>query len=127
MDVVVTTEAGIPEEELLTAVEERLESMREIAVDVKVLPPEMVTVDLNLAVTAAAGYDAGETAERVRAAVSGWFTGERLGTDVLRAELVSLVFGLECVQNCVVEEPAEDVTIEEKELPMIGTLTVRTV
>lgn len=126
VDVVVTTQAGIPEEELLTAVEERLESMREIAVDVKVLPPEKVTVDLDLVVTAAAGYDAGETAERVRAAVSGWFTGERLGMDILRAELVSLMFGLEGVQNCAVKEPAADVAIEETQLPVLGTLTVRT-
>ena len=53
VDVYITAQEGVPDEELLTAVRERLEEKREIAVDLAVLAPECVTVDVQAELQAA--------------------------------------------------------------------------
>lgn len=61
--------------------------MREIAVDVQVLAPTTVTVDVAITVEAAEGADSEYAVDQSEAAVRGWFTGERLGQSVRLAEL----------------------------------------
>lgn len=125
VDVVIATQTGAPEQELLDEVKDHIQAMREIAVDVEVLAPEVVPVDVELSVTAGEDADPDETATRVEDAVRGWFTGERLGKDVLLARLNALAFGQEGVENCTVLKPGADVTIGATQLPVLGTLTVR--
>lgn len=124
VDVVVATQAGIPEQELLDEIETYIQAMREIAVDVQVLAPEAVTVDVELSVEAAEDVEPEEAAAQAEAAARGWFTGQRLGQSVLRAQLTALVFGLDGVANCTVVQPAQDVAVSPTQLPMLGTLTV---
>lgn len=126
VDVVLATQAGVPEQKLLDEVKAHIQAMREIAVDVEVLVPVSVPVDIELAVETAEGYDAADVAARVEESVRGWFTGERLGASVLRAQLTALVFGLEGVTNCAISQPAQDVDIGVDQLPTLGTLTVNT-
>ena len=95
---------------------------REIAVDVLVRAPEAVTVDV--AVKIDGGADQAGAAERVKTALRQWFTGERLGQDVLRARLGSLIFGCEGVKNYELTAPPEDLSLEPDQLPVLGTLTV---
>ena len=124
VDVVVATQAGIPEEELLEEIETHIQNMREIAVDVQVLAPTAVTVNVALSVEPAEGTD-GETAvDQAEEALQGWFTGERLGQSVRLAELTALVFGLPGVANCTITAPAADVAITDTQLPVLGTLSV---
>lgn len=124
VDVVIATEAGVPDENLLRAVEEYIQAMREIAVDVKVQAPETVPVEVELNVKAAPGADAGSVAARVEEAVCGWFTGTRLGQSVLTAQLNALVFALDGVENCTVVLPQTDVQVPDGALPVLGGLTV---
>lgn len=124
VDVVAATQAGIPEQTLLDEIKAYIQSMREIAVDVEVLAPEPVTVNVELSVEAAEGSGPAETAARVEEAVRGWFTGERLGQSVLLAQLTALVFGLDEVANCTITQPAQDVAVSSAQLPMLGTLLV---
>ena len=115
VDVVAATLEGMPDEELLGQLTDYFQQRREIAVDVLVRAPEVVTVDV--AVQAGA-------AERVKTALRQWFTGERLGQDVLRARLGSLIFGCEGVKNYELTAPPEDLALEPDQLPVLGTLTV---
>lgn len=124
VDVVAATQAGIPGQELLDEIQAHIQAMREIAVDVKVLAPERVTVDVALTVEAEDGYDQDQVLARAEEAVRGWFTGHRLGQDVLLARMTALVFSLEGVANCRFTKPAQDVTVTATQLPMLGTLTV---
>lgn len=124
VDVVATTQAGLPDQELLDALQAHIQAMREIAVDVRVLAPEPVTVDVALTVEADPDSEPEEAATRAEAAVRGWFTGERLGQNVRKAQLTALVFGLDGVANCSVTQPAQDVEVTAVQLPMLGTLTV---
>ena len=122
VDVVAATLEGMPDEELLGQLTDYFQQRREIAVDVLVRAPEAVTVDV--AVKIDGGADQTGAAERVKTALRQWFTGERLGQDVLRARLGSLIFGCEGVKNYELTAPPEDLSLEPDQLPVLGTLTV---
>jgi uncharacterized phage protein gp47/JayE len=124
VDVTVATQAGVPDQELLDQIQTYIQSMREIAVDVEVLAPETETVNVALSVEPAEGCDAAQVKAQVEDAVRGWFTGERLGQSVLRAQLTALVFGLDGVANCTVVQPTKDVTLTNIQLPVLGSCSV---
>jgi uncharacterized phage protein gp47/JayE len=124
VDVTVATQAGVPEQTLLDEIQEQLQSMREIAVDVQVLPPETVSVDVTVSVETAAGYDTDTVCAQVEETVRSWFTGERLGQNVLRAQLSALVFALDGVANCQIVQPEQDVTVTSVQLPVLGVCSV---
>lgn len=124
VDVVVSTYSGQPDQELLDRLGEYFQARREIAVDVAVRAPERVAVDIALRVTPREGVSAEEAAEQARQAVRGWFSGERLGQSVLRAQLGHLAFSCDGVSNYQLTAPAEDVAIGADQLPALGTLTV---
>ena len=124
VDVVVATPSGVPGKELLDELTDYFNVRREISVDVSVLPPKPVTVNLTVKVKPEAGGSLAVVKTAVAAAVTGWFTGQRLGQSVLLAQLTALVFACPGVANCTVTAPAADVAIQADELPVLGTLTV---
>ena len=124
VDVVVATQDGVPEEELLEEMEEYFQQRREIAVDVGVLAPETVEVDVTAKVRCAQGHTASEVIQRVKDRINGWFDGSLLAQPVLLAQLNSLIFGTEGVANCTLTAPAADVDIQQDQLPVLGDLTV---
>ncbi len=124
VDVVVSTLAGQPDEALLAELTAYFQARREIAVDVQVLAPTAKVVDVAVAVTPAEGYDAQAVRSAVEGAVRAWFSGKRLGRDVLTAELGGLIFSTAGVANCKLTAPAADVPIAKGELPTLGSLTV---
>ena len=124
VDVVVASREGMPDESLLKQLRSRFHSIREIAVDVDVLAPTRKVVDVAVKLTAAEGEDFAAVRGQVESALTNWFTGERLGRPVLRAELTALVFSVDGVANCTVTLPAADVAAEISTLPVLGALTV---
>lgn len=124
VDVVIATQTGMPNSTLLSQVEDYFERRREIAVDVKVLAPETQSVDVTVKVKAAEGEEDENVQERVEQTLTAWFTGERLGRDVLLAELGDVIFRTQGVANYSITLPAADVPISANKLPQLGTLTV---
>lgn len=124
VDVVVATTAGVPGEDLLEQLEAYFEERREIAVDVQVRAPETKTVDVMVEVAAQAGWDQETVLQGVEDALEGWFTGERLGQDILLAQLGNLIYNCDGVANYSITAPAADVAVDSDELPVLGTLTV---
>ena len=126
VDLVVATTQGIPDEQLLEQLADYFESRREIAVDVDVLAPTPLSVNVSAAVAAKDGYDADEVCGAVEDALQGWFTGERLGTPVLLAQLGQLIYSVDGVDNYRISAPAADVAVELDQLPRLGSLVVST-
>ena len=124
VDVVVATAAGVPDEELLETLTAYFQERREIAVDVQVLAPKEKTVDVSVTVAAKEGSDAASVQTAVEQALRSWFNGGLLGQDVLRARLGAVIFGVEGVANYDLTAPAEDVAVEQDELPKLGSLSV---
>lgn len=124
VDVVIGTNAGLPDEALIAEVQAYFEERREIAVDVQVLAPEVQAVDVTVQIKAEEGKDAEEVLQAVETAVTDWFNGSRLGSDVLLAELGHLIYEVEGVANYTIVQPAADITVDVARLPQLGALRV---
>ena len=60
----------------------------------------------------------------VEETVRGHFTGALLGKGVLLAELGSLIYQVEGVENCRLTAPTADLAAGATVLPVLGTLTI---
>ena len=121
VDVVVATPQGVPEQKLLDRLNEYFRERREIAVDVSVVAPETVPVDICVQIESS---DTEQTALRVQQSLTEWFSGQRLGQNILRAKLGSLIFAVDGVDNYTLTVPAADITVETAQLPVLGTVRV---
>lgn len=124
VDVVVAKASGIPDAALLAKVKTYFRARREIAVDVGVMSPMSKSVSVTVAVTPAAGWDFAVVKTAVEKAIRSWFSGSRLGKNVLVAELGRYIFSVEGVSNYKLTAPAADVAVTAAQLPQLGTLTV---
>ena len=124
VDVVAATAEGIPEEELLEEIRTSLEKKREIAVDVQVVAPESVPVEVSVQVAAADGADVAALKTAVEETLRSKFDGRLLGQPVLRAELGNLIYQVAGVANYRLLKPEADVAITVGQLPRLGSLTV---
>jgi len=124
VDIVIATENGVPSQTLMDTVQAKLRSQREICVDLQVLPPEERSVDVAAVISVNGNYMAAEVIENVKTALSGYFTGKRLGEPVLLAKLGNLIYQVPGVENYQILQPTADVARKNGGLPVLGTLTV---
>lgn len=124
VDVVVAAHSGAPEQALLNELTDYFQQRREIAVDVQVRAPELAPVQIAVQVAPAQGQDSAAVLARVRQALTGWFTGDRLGEDVLLADLGSVIYGCEGVKNYKITAPDGDVAMNRDQLPTVQSLSV---
>lgn len=124
VDVVVSAQGGLPDEQLLARMQEKLDERREIAVELRVIAPETVPVALVVQIAPAAGYDAAQTAQRVEAALRAHFDGSLLGKSQLLVKLGSVIYGCEGVENYRITAPAADVAVGATQLPVLESLSV---
>ena len=124
VDVYVATAAGTPDAALLEEIQEDLQAKREIAVDVKALAPTALPVDVSLELRAKDGTEFAAVRSAAETAVREYFTGKLLGLPVRLAELSSLVYGVDDVENYHIITPAADVPGDQTVLPILGTLTM---
>lgn len=121
VDVVVATSQGVPEQELLDRLNEYFRARREIAVDVSVVAPETVPVDISVQIQS---NNTEQAILQVQQTLTEWFSGQRLGQNVLRAKLGSLIFAVDGVDNYTLTVPAADITVGKAQLPVLGTVHV---
>ena len=124
MDIVPAARGGVPAQALLAEMQDYFDRVREIAVDVKVSAPTVETVNLSLKLWTEEGRDFDDVADAVEDALTAWFNGERLGKPLSRAQLTSLVFNLDGVDNCQILQPAADLPLNTVTLPVLGTVTI---
>lgn len=123
VDIIITDPAGPAASPLLAAVKAKLDAEREICVDISVLAPQTVTVPVTVSIqTDSAAPDTVKAA--AESALRSYFSGERLGQDVLLAKLGSIIFSVDGVKNYSIASPQADVSIAQDELPVLGALSV---
>lgn len=124
VDIVIAALDGIPGGELIGTVQQLLDSQREICVDIQVLAPEAVNMDIGLSVKVADGYEAQSVLQKVQTALRSYFTGQLLGGDVLLAALGYAVFSVGGVENYAFSAPSADIKISNTQLPVIGAISI---
>ena len=120
--VVPAAKGGMPGKELLEEMQAYFNRVREIACEVTVFAPVEEKVDLELKLWAKEDRDFNTVAGAVERTLMDWFNGERLGQPLLRAQLTSLVFGVDGVANCEFVKPAADLPLDGKTLPVLGSV-----
>ena len=124
VDVVPAAQGGVPDQALLNALQAHFDRVREIACDVKVMVPATETVDVSVKLWAKDGQSFETVKLAVRDKLESWFNGERLGSPLPRAQLISLVYGVDGVANCQLVSPAADLPLSNITLPVLGALTI---
>lgn len=124
VDIVIAGTDGLPADDLVDAVQAAVNDCREICVDALVYAPETVPVTVDAAVTVKDGYDAAAVLADVEQAVRDWFSGERLGQDVLLAALSGVIYSVPGVYNYSFTAPMADVPITASQLPVLDAVTV---
>lgn len=122
--VVVAAADGAPGAALLQEIQDDLDSVREIAVDVTVMGPQIVSVDPQITIWPADGVSFAAAKSAAEAALADFFTGELLGKPVYRAALGSAVYATGKVKNYAITQPAADLAADAVTLPQLGTVTI---
>ena len=124
VDIVPAAPGGVPGGELIAALQSYFDGVREIACDVKVLAPAAETVNVSVRLWVEEGREFAGVARAVRDRLEGWFNGERLGRPLPRAQLVSLIYAVDGVANCLLLRPEADMPLDSVTLPVLGALTI---
>ena len=124
VDVYIATQSGIPDAKLLEEVRKDLQEKREIAVDVQVLAPTTAQVSVAVQIETAAEADFETVSRRVEQVLAEFFGGHLLGKSVRTAELTSLLFGQEGVENLRLLQPSTDIAATQGVLPVLSSVTV---
>lgn len=122
--VVILGENGAPTPELISEVHQFIKARKPLTADVRVLAPEIVTVDLALEVTRFATADRDRIDAAVRDAVAEYARGLQLGEGLVIARLIDAVMDVEGVYNLRVLSPGGDVPIGVDRFLVIGELEI---
>lgn len=124
VDVVVAASGDVSQTALLQTVAADLEQVREIAVDVRVLPPTENPVSLAVTVWAEDGVAFSDAQAAAEQAIASCFTGALLGKPLYLAAVGQKLLETGLIKNYCITAPAADVTGADGVLPVLGTLTV---
>ena len=120
----VATDAGVPDEELLTAINTYLQEKREISVRLQVLAPATAAVNITVAIQPANGFTFKEAQAEADAALHAAFTGALLGKGVTLAYLGNLLYQLDSIQNYRFTSPTADLEADPTTLPSLGEVSI---
>lgn len=124
VDIILSSNSGIPTNSLVSEVSAAMEARREICVDVNVSAPTSTQLDVTAAITVASGYSAAGVLQNVRNAITAYFNGKLLGKSILRAELVNIIYSVPGVRNYSLTAPSADVSITASGLAVLRNLSI---
>lgn len=122
--VVIAAPEGVPSEELLQQVQDDLDAVREIAVDVTVLAPEVQAVGVTAQLLPKTGVSFETAKAAAEKAVRALFTGALLGKSLYRAAISNAIFETGTVQNVKLLQPETDIDGTERTLCRLGEVTI---
>lgn len=124
VDLYVATDAGIPDQDLLRELNDYLQEKREISVDLRVLAPRPLPININVAIQRAGSATFEKARADADAALRSVFTGAMLGKEVTLAFLGNLLYSQESIQNYRFASPTADLAASPTVLPCLGSVTI---
>lgn len=127
VDVVIETSGGLPGAPLIAEVLAYIDSKRPVAVDLLVMAPTLVTVNIVAALTLS-GTTLADATTRINSVLQTYFATLRVGDSVPRAKLISLMMGVKGVVDVSLTTPAVNVVpladATHSEIAALGTVTL---
>lgn len=106
-------------------IEDLLRSARELNVDVRVLNPAPITINLYIKLSIAPGYESSQVVAEVRAAVSDYINSIGLGKDVLLSDIGEVIYHVKGVKGYkFLESYGSDRSIAKSQYPVAGSILV---
>ena len=124
VDIVVTSESGTPDSALLGRVKAALDEKREMCVDIGVLAPETVSVNITVEISPAAGYTFAQAKAETEASLAAMFDGRLLEKGILVIDIQNRIYNLPSVGNFKITLPASDIEAKKMRLPVMGTISI---
>jgi len=134
VDVIIASTTGAPTEALKNSVKAYIDTKRPECSDVRVLAPDLKTIDLDI--TMILFPDRGES-EVVKTAVESVIQkfffyhddgddieAQKIGDDYLNARLIRYLMAIQHVFNVRINSPAADVVVARSELATVGTINI---
>lgn len=125
VDIYTAAKGGVPDGALLTQIRQELQSLREINVDVQVLPAELTAVNLYVNVTPEAGFVMEDVRTACKEALTLYFESLAIGEPVLLAAAGEALYHTPGVKNySFVTGMCADRAVTEKQLAVAGELGI---
>lgn len=127
VDVVIETSGGLPGAPLIAEVLAYIDSQRPPCVDLLVMAPTLVVVDI-AAVLTLSGTTLAAATTRINSVLTDYFATLHVGDAVTRAKLISLMMGVKGVADVSLTTPAANVVpladATHSEIASLGTVTL---
>lgn len=124
VDILITTDGGIPSDQLVTDVQTYINGVKPAVDDARVIKPLAVAVNVTLTLTPAANYTVAGLTAGVTAAVQSYISGLDVGASLLLSRLIVAAMSVVGVANCTVTTPAADVAVGATGKAVAGEVSV---
>jgi len=125
VDVVIETSGGLPSAQLIADVTAYIDTQRPPCVDLLVMAPTLVVVDIAAALTLS-GTTLADATTRINSVLTAYFATLHVGDAVTRARLITLMMGVKGVVDVSLTTPAANVVLladtTHSEIAVIGTV-----
>lgn len=92
-------------------------------INLQVVPPTKVTVNLDITVTDSGDYDRTDLEVAIEAAVSSYINNLKLGEDVIISTIIKTIMEVAGVYDVVLNSPGANITISASQIARLGTIT----
>ncbi|MFA5048662.1 MAG: baseplate J/gp47 family protein [Patescibacteria group bacterium] len=97
---------------------------KSVGVNMRVLAPTKVTIDIDIAITDDGNYDRAVLSVSIETAISDYINNLQLGEDVIWNEISTAVMSVPGVYDLVLTTPAANTTISSVQIARTGTVTI---
>ncbi len=124
VDIIITSDEGVPSESLISQVQSVLNAERELCVDVLVYGPNTVYLDIEAQVKVKTGWDADAVLANVKKALEDMFGGGIMGRKLYCAEICDRIYHVDGVESYRLVSPDFDYTAQDNVLLCAGEIEI---
>lgn len=122
--VVILSENGVPSAELINEVHQYIKARKPLTADVRILAPEIRSVDLDLEVVRFANADQTAVEAGIQEAIDSYSGRLQLGEGLIIARLINEIMDVPGVYNLKVNAPTQDVNVSVDQFLVFDQVTV---
>jgi len=129
IDVVITSGGGLPTPDIIVQTQNAIDERKPVNVDVEVLEPTTVIIDVIATMTLASGYTTEAVTLTVQEAITDYIQSINVGGVVYRSGMTSTIIDVQGVLDCqvtlsVLGVTMTNVTLQSQEMAIVGTITI---